>query len=67
MTDALSAKFSDIIHLVTAWVGNCRYLVTHDEQFIKEENKILEEENVFDSMKIIKPEKSIKILNNENI
>ena len=43
---------SDVVHLVTAWVGNCHVLVTHDEEFIKEGNKILKEEKVYDKLRI---------------
>lgn len=43
---------SDALHLVTAWVGNCHVLVTHDDEFIKEGNKILQEENVYNKLRI---------------
>jgi len=43
---------SDVLHLVTAWVGNCHVLVTHDKEFIKEGNRILRDEKVFDSLRI---------------
>ena len=53
---------SDIIHMVTAWVGGCQYLITHDKQLVCEGNKILEKEDVIDKMKVILPEDMIKIL-----
>lgn len=43
---------SDVVHLVTAWVGDCHVLVTHDKEFIKEGNKILKEEKVYDKLRI---------------
>lgn len=43
---------SDILHLVTAWVGNCQLLVTNDEDFIIEGNKILQQENVYDRLRV---------------
>lgn len=43
---------SDILHLVTAWVGNCQVLVTNDEEFIIEGNKILQQENVYDRLRV---------------
>jgi len=43
---------SDVLHLVTAWVGNCHVLVTHDKEFIKEGNRILRDEKVFDNLRI---------------
>jgi len=43
---------SDALHLVTAWVGNCHVLVTHDSEFIKEGNRILKEEKVYDKLRI---------------
>ena len=46
---------SDVIHLVTAWVGGCQYLATNDDQFIKEGNKILKREKVSKKLKICKP------------
>ena len=54
---------SDALHLVTAWVGNCHVLVTHDNQFIQEGNKILKEENVYGNLRICnidKVEETIK-------
>jgi predicted nucleic acid-binding protein len=43
---------SDVLHLVTAWVGNCHILVTHDGEFIKDGNRILHEENVNKKLRI---------------
>jgi predicted nucleic acid-binding protein len=43
---------SDVLHLVTAWVGNCHVLVTHDKEFIKEGNRILRDGKVFDNLRI---------------
>jgi predicted nucleic acid-binding protein len=43
---------SDILHLVTAWVGNCQLLVTNDEEFIMEGNKVLQQENVYGNLRI---------------
>lgn len=43
---------SDILHLVTAWAGNCQLLVTNDEDFIIEGNKILQQENVYDHLRV---------------
>jgi predicted nucleic acid-binding protein len=53
---------SDIIHLVTAWVGGCQYLVTRDNQFIEEGNRILEKERVIKKLKICKPHDIEKFL-----
>lgn len=43
---------SDILHLVTAWVGDCELLVTNDEDFIIEGNKVLQQENVYDHLRV---------------
>ena len=43
---------SDALHLVTAWVGNCHVLVTHDNEFAKEGNRILKEEKVYEKLRI---------------
>jgi predicted nucleic acid-binding protein len=43
---------SDILHLVTAWAGNCQLLVTNDEDFIMEGNKVLQQENVYDHLRV---------------
>jgi len=43
---------SDVLHLVTAWVGNCQVLVTNDSDFVTEGNKILKRENVYDSLRV---------------
>ncbi len=43
---------SDILHLVTAWVGNCQLLVTNDEDLIEEGNKVLQQENVYDHLRV---------------
>jgi predicted nucleic acid-binding protein len=48
---------SDVLHLVTAWVGNCHVLVTHDDEFIKEGNRILQEENVYNNLRICNVDK----------
>lgn len=56
---------SDAIHLVTAWVGGCRYLITYDNQFITEGNRILEKEKVLDKLTIITPSQMLKILKGE--
>lgn len=49
---------SDVLHLVTAWVGNCHILVTHDKDFIKEGNRILKEEKVYVSLRICDVDKA---------
>ncbi|MBA7492727.1 hypothetical protein ES702_03277 [subsurface metagenome] len=49
---------SDVLHLVTAWVGNCHILVTHDKEFIKEGNRILKEEKVYVSLRICDVDKA---------
>jgi predicted nucleic acid-binding protein len=43
---------SDILHLVTAWVGNCQLLVTNDEDFIEEGNMVLRQENVYKRLRV---------------
>jgi predicted nucleic acid-binding protein len=43
---------SDILHLVTAWVGNCQVLVTNDDDFIREGNAILKQEKVHNNLKV---------------
>ena len=43
---------SDALHLVTAWAGNCHVLITHDSEFIKEGNRILKKEKVYDKLRI---------------
>lgn len=43
---------SDILHLVTAYVGGCRVLATHDGEFIKEGNKVLEQERVGNLLRV---------------
>jgi len=43
---------SDILHLVTAWAGNCQLLVTNDEDFVIEGNRILRQENVYDHLRV---------------
>jgi predicted nucleic acid-binding protein len=43
---------SDILHLVTAWVSNCQLLVTNDDEFIVEGNKVLLQEGVCDGLRI---------------
>jgi len=43
---------SDVLHLVTAWVGNCQVLVTNDSDFVKEGNQILKQENVYDDLRV---------------
>jgi predicted nucleic acid-binding protein len=43
---------SDILHLVTAWVSDCQLLVTNDEEFIEEGNKVLEQEKVYDHLRV---------------
>jgi predicted nucleic acid-binding protein len=43
---------SDILHLVTAWVSNCQLLVTNDDEFIIEGNRVLEQENVHENLRI---------------
>ena len=57
---------SDALHLVTAWAGNCQVLVTHDNEFINEGNRILQQENVYNRLKICdikKVEATIKEVN----
>ena len=34
------------------WVGNCQVLVTNDDDFIREGNKILEAEKVYDNLRM---------------
>ncbi|MCD6411016.1 MAG: PIN domain-containing protein [Thermoplasmata archaeon] len=53
---------TDAIHLVTAWVGGCRYLITYDNQFIAEGNRILEREKVLDKLSIITASQMLKLL-----
>jgi len=48
---------SDALHLVTAWVGNCHALVTHDNEFIKEGNRILKEEKAYNNLRICNVDK----------
>jgi predicted nucleic acid-binding protein len=43
---------SDLLHLVTAWKGNCQLLVTNDDDFIIEGNKILQQENVYERLRV---------------
>jgi predicted nucleic acid-binding protein len=45
----------DVIHLVTAWTSGCSVLLTSDEFFIKEGNKILKKEGVLDRLRICRP------------
>ncbi|MEM5771200.1 MAG: PIN domain-containing protein [Candidatus Aenigmatarchaeota archaeon] len=53
---------SDVVHLVTAWVGGCQFLITHDEQFVEEGNKILKQEGVFKKLKVFTPQTLKKYL-----
>ena len=52
MGESSNLHSSDILHLVTAWVGNCQLLVTNDEEFIMEGNKVLQQENVYDNLRV---------------
>lgn len=52
---------SDVLHLVTAWVSNCRYLITRDSFFKKEGTLILQKEEV-KTLEICAPEELIKKL-----
>jgi len=59
-TSNLSAP--DVVHLVTAWQSGCDIIVTSDEFFIKEGKRILENEGVWNKLKICKPNEVKKIL-----
>lgn len=52
----------DVIHLVTAWTSKCSVLLTSDEFFIREGNKILKKEGVWDKLRICKPEDLLSTL-----
>jgi predicted nucleic acid-binding protein len=43
---------SDVLHLVTAYVGACQVLITHDAEFIKEGNKVLKQEKVDKKLRV---------------
>lgn len=49
----------DVIHLLTAYLANCSYLVTGDGHFLKYANKFLEEEEE-SSLKVVTVEQAIK-------
>jgi predicted nucleic acid-binding protein len=54
---------SDVIHLATAWVGNCRVLVTHDDQLIREGNAILADSEVYNRLRVCNTIDAEKTLN----
>jgi predicted nucleic acid-binding protein len=56
LAESSNLHSSDILHVVTAWVGNCQILITHDSFFVEEGNKILQKENVSGTLKICKLE-----------
>jgi len=61
LAESSNLHSSDILHLVTAWVGNCQILITHDRFFVEEGNKILQKENVSGTLKIHKLEEIGKV------
>jgi len=53
---------TDVIHLATAWQNRCNLIITRDEFFIKEAEKILKNEKIWKSFKILNPKKALSFL-----